>query len=155
MHVGSTITLQNCCTDGCRSKSFCGTQVACQHIQRVRVWGCPGYVLSPKLQDGKKILKWAAKARRGQFLGFSQNHSSTIGLLRNLQTGLISSQFHVVFDELFTTVHSVDEDDENWVELFVSEREYHGPDEEEEDADTIAFPDVDPHWLPIIEQPLF
>ena len=79
---------------------------------------------------------------RGQFLGFSRNHSSTIGLLRNLQTGSISPQFHVVFDEL-------------WVELFVSEREYYGPDEEEEeDANTIAFLNVDPEWLPIAEQPL-
>ena len=123
---------------------FCGTQVACQHLQRIRVWGCPAYVLSPTLQDGKKIPKWVSKARRGQFLGFSRNHSSTIGLLRNLQTGSISPQFHVVFDELFSTVNSVDEDDGTWVELFVSEREYYGPDEEEEDADTVAFPDIDP-----------
>ena len=134
---------------------FCGTQVACKHLQRVRVWGRPGNVLNPTLQDGKKIPKWAPKARRGQFLGFSWNHSSTIGLLRNLQTGSINPQFHVVFDELFTTVHSVDEDDETWIELFVSEREYYGPDEEEEVADTtVAFPDVDPEWLPIFEQPL-
>ena len=135
-------------------KILCGTQVACQHLQRVRVWGCPGYILCPTLQDGKKIPKWAPKARRGQFLGFSRNHSSTIGLLRSIQIGLISPQSHVVFDELFTTVLRVDEDDETWVKLFVSEREYFGPDEEEEDADTIAFFDVDPQWLPIIEQPL-
>ncbi len=108
-------------------------------------------MLSPTLQDGKKIPKWTPKARRGQFLGFSRNHSSTIGLLRNLRTGSISPQFHVVFDELFTTVHSVAEDDDTWVELFVSKREYYGPDEEEEDDNTIAFPDVDPEWLPIAE----
>ena len=114
---------------------FCGTQVACQHLQRVRVWGCPSYVLSPTLQNGRKIPKWAPKARRGQFLGFSRDHSSSIGLLRNLQTGYISPQFHVVFDELFTTVHSVDEDDQTWIELFLTAREYYGLDEEEEDAD--------------------
>ena len=133
---------------------FCGSSVACQHLQRARVWGCPGYVLSPTLQDGKKIPKWAPKARRGQFLGFSRGHSSTIGLMRNLQTGYISPQFHVVFDELFTTVHSVDEDDETWIELFISEREYYGPDEEEEDDDALAFPDIDPEWLPVAELPL-
>ncbi|KAI2489482.1 hypothetical protein MHU86_25099 [Fragilaria crotonensis] len=130
---------------------FCGSSVSCQHLQRVRVWGCPGYVLSPTLQDGKKIPKWAPKARRGQFLGFSRNHSSTIGLMRNLQTDSISPQFHVVFDELFTTVHSVEEDDGTWVELFVSERDYYGPDEEEEDDDVLAFPEIDPDWLPLAE----
>jgi hypothetical protein len=120
---------------------FCGTQVDCQHLQRARVWGCPSYVLSPTLQDGKKIPKWAPRARRGQFLGFSKQHSSMIGLLRNIQTGSVTPQFHVVFDELFTTVHSLDEDDPTWVELFTSERDYYGPDEDEEDADTLAFPD--------------
>ncbi|KAI2509575.1 hypothetical protein MHU86_4836 [Fragilaria crotonensis] len=133
---------------------FCGSNIACQHLQRVRVWGCPSYVLSPTLQDGKKIPKWAPKARRGQFLGFSRNHSSTIGLVRNLQTGSISPQFHVVFDELFTTVHSVDEDNDTWIELFISEREYYGPDEDEEADDGLTFPEIDPNWLPIAELPI-
>ena len=133
---------------------FCGTSVDCQHLRRTRVWGCPGYVLSPTLQDGKKIPKWAPKARRGQFLGFSKDHSSKIGLFRNLQTGSISPQFHVVFDELFTTVNSVDEDDDTWIELFVSDREYYGPDEDEEELESDdMFPDIDPEWLPIAELP--
>ena len=118
------------------------------------MWGCPGYVLSPTLQDGKKIPKWAPKARRGQFLGFSRQHSSTIDLMLNLQTGSISPQFHVVFDGLFTTVHSVDEDNDTWIKLFTSEREYYGPDEEEEDdTDGLTFPELDPNWLPITELP--
>jgi hypothetical protein len=132
-------------------KLFCGTQVDCQHLQRARVWGCPSYVLSPTLQDGKKIPKWAPRARRGQFLGFSKTHSSMIGLMQNIQMGSITPQFHVVFDELFSTVHSLDEDNPTWVELFVSEHDYYGPDKEEEDADAVAFPDIDPSWLPISE----
>jgi hypothetical protein len=28
------------------------------HLRRLHVWGCPAYVLEPKLQDGKKIPKW-------------------------------------------------------------------------------------------------
>jgi hypothetical protein len=133
---------------------FCGTNIDCQHLRRTRVWGCPGYVLSPTLQDGKKIPKWAPKARRGQFLGFSKDHSSKIGLFRNLQTGSISPQFHVVFDELFTTVTSTDEDDDTWIELFVADREYYGPDEDEEDPDNDdMFPDIDPNWLPVAELP--
>ena len=130
---------------------FCGTRVDCQHLQRAKVWGCPGYVLSPTLQDGKKIPKWAPRARRGQFLGFSKNHSSMIGLLRNIQTGSVTPQFHVVYDEHFSTVNSLEEDDPTWIELFISDRDYYGPDEEEEESDTISFPDIDPTWLPISE----
>ena len=133
---------------------FCGTRIDCQHLQRARVWGCPGYVLSPTLQDGKKIPKWAPRARRGQFLGFSKQHSSTIGLLRNLQTGYVTPQFHVVFDERFTTVHSSDEDDATWIELFTAEREYYGPDEDETEDFAPSLPEIDPEWLPITELPL-
>jgi Reverse transcriptase (RNA-dependent DNA polymerase) len=75
-------------------------------LRRTRVWGCPTYVLDPTLQDGKKLPKWRPRARRGQFLGFSTEHSSTIGRILNLTTGYISPQYHVVYDDLFTTVAS-------------------------------------------------
>ena len=56
-------------------------------LKRAKVWGSPAYVLDPKLQDGIKLPKWKARAQRGQFLGFSNTHSTTVGLLRNLRTG--------------------------------------------------------------------
>ena len=71
------------------------------HLQRSHVWGCPTYVLDPKLQDGKKLPKWQACARRGQFLGISPDHSSTIGRILNLRSGFISPQYHVIYDHLF------------------------------------------------------
>jgi hypothetical protein len=40
---------------------FASTSNAGDNLQRARVWGCPGYVLSPKLQDGKKIPKCAPR----------------------------------------------------------------------------------------------
>ena len=73
-------------------------------LTRLRVWGCPSYVLNPTFQDGKKLPKWKPKSRQGQFLGFSSSHSSTIGLIRNLRTGYISPQYHVVYDDNFHTV---------------------------------------------------
>ena len=33
------------------------------HLHRSHVWGCPVYVLDPKLQDGKKLPKRQARAR--------------------------------------------------------------------------------------------
>jgi hypothetical protein len=80
-------------------------------ILRAHVWGCPVYVLDPKLQDGKKIPKWNRRARMGQFLGFSEEHSSLVANVRHLRTGHVSQQYHVVFDDHFHTVHSDGEND--------------------------------------------
>ncbi len=44
-------------------------------LLRTHMWGCPVYLLDPKLQDGKKISKWNRWAWQGQFLGFSDEHS--------------------------------------------------------------------------------
>jgi hypothetical protein len=74
------------------------------HLRRLHVWGCPAYVLDPNLQDGKKLPKWSPRSRRGKFLGISPTHSSTTGLVLNLRTGHVSPQYHVVYDDEFTTV---------------------------------------------------
>jgi hypothetical protein len=55
-------------------------------LMRTHVWGCPVYVLEAKLQDGKKLPKWNRRARMGQFVDFSREHSSTVALVRNLHT---------------------------------------------------------------------
>lgn len=74
------------------------------HLKQVHVWGCPVFVLDPKLQDGKKVPKWDPRTRRGLYLGQSPEHSSTVGLILNIRTGHVSPQFHVVHDDLFSTV---------------------------------------------------
>ena len=63
-------------------------------------------VLHPKLQDGHKILKWEPRERKGQYVGASSLHESSVGLIRNLKTGNISPQFHVVYDDCYETVVS-------------------------------------------------
>jgi hypothetical protein len=73
-------------------------------LQRTHVWGCPAYVLDPKLQDGKKLPKWTPRSRRGKYLGPSPKHSTVVGRILNLRTGSISPQFHVVYDDLFSSV---------------------------------------------------
>ena len=87
-------------------------------LRNVHTWGCPVYVLAPKLKDGQKIPKWEPRSRRGQYVGNSPLHASTVGLVRNLQTGTITPQFHLVFDDYFETVHShEDQEPEVWGEL--------------------------------------
>jgi len=74
------------------------------HLNRLHVFGCPAYVLDPTLQDGHKIPKWRPRTRRGQFLGYSQQHSSTVGRILNIRTGNVSPQYHVVYDDKFSSV---------------------------------------------------
>ena len=74
-------------------------------LSNCHVWGCPVFVLEPKLQKGGiKIPKWAPHSRQGLNMGFSKSHSSSVALIMNLSTKLISAQFHTVFDDCFTTV---------------------------------------------------
>ena len=65
---------------------------------------CPAIVLDPKLQNNQKLPKWNRRAHVGQFLGYSDEHSSLVANVRHLSTGHVSPQFHVVFDDLFETV---------------------------------------------------
>jgi Integrase core domain. len=66
---------------------------------------CPVYVLDHRLQGSVKgVPKWEPRSRLGIYLGMSPEHASSVALVLNLQTGLVSPQFHVVFDDDFSTV---------------------------------------------------
>ena len=39
-------------------------------------------------------------------MGVSPTHSSTVSLALNINTGSVTPQFHVIHDELFTTIHN-------------------------------------------------
>jgi hypothetical protein len=94
----------------CPADLFTGTTIPRHKLRDLHVWGCPVYVLDPTLQQGKKLPRWQPRSRRGMFLGYSTHHSSDVPLVLNLQTGSISPQFHVVFDDSFSTVSSITAD---------------------------------------------
>jgi len=54
-------------------------------------------------------------------VGLSPIHASDVPLFLNLTSGAIAAQFHVFFDELFTTVSSIGREDEqppdHWEQL--------------------------------------
>ena len=77
-----------------------------QDIIQSHVWGCPAYVLKPKLQNGQKLPKRNRWSRLGQFSGYSDEHSSLVANVWHLGTGYVSPQYHVVFDDLLKTVFS-------------------------------------------------
>jgi hypothetical protein len=102
------------------------------------------YVLEAKIQNDQKLPKWNRRARLGQFVGFSDEHSSMVANVRHLTTGYISPQFHVVFDDLFETVNRTGVDDQV-VEsickgLFQRNRELYAEDELDEVGNLIYRP---------------
>ena len=74
-----------------------------RELRRSHVWECPVFVLEAKLKNDHKLPKWDRRSRMGEFLGFSDKHSTLVATVRNLKTGYISSQYHVVFDDMFET----------------------------------------------------
>jgi hypothetical protein len=61
------------------------------------------YVLKKELQDGKKAQKWTDRTRIGINLGYSPRHTHSVSLILNLETGLVSPQFHCLYDDMFET----------------------------------------------------
>ena len=74
-------------------------------VSDFHTFGCPCYVLDPRLQSGLgQIPKWEPRSRMGIYIGRSPLHASNVGLILNPRTGHVSPQFHVVYDDDFTTV---------------------------------------------------
>mgnify|MGYP000019318788 CR=1 FL=1 len=81
----------------------------------------------PTLQSGKKLPRWQPRSRRGAFLGLSSIHSSEVLLVLNLQTGSITTHYHVVLDDSFFTVVSIGKDEdppEYWDDLCLENTTY-------------------------------
>eukprot|EP00804_Cyclotella_cryptica_P004231 CCRYP_014566-RA/>CCRYP_014566-RA protein AED:0.69 eAED:0.69 QI:0/-1/0/1/-1/1/1/0/214 len=74
----------------------------------------------------KRSLNGKAVSVKNIFVGFSPHHSTSVPLILNLRTQHISPQFHVIFDNAFTTVPSLtneSERDHHFEQLFVTSRE--------------------------------
>ena len=82
------------------------TKSISNHSQLVNAhpWGCPMYILDPRLQDGFKIPRFDPRARQGVYMGASPLHASTVGLALNPHTNRISPQYHCIYDDFFETV---------------------------------------------------
>ena len=54
-------------------------------------------------------------------MGLSALHASTVGIVRNLETGRLSPQFNVIYDDNFETVHTdIDSQPLLWEELLTT-----------------------------------
>ncbi len=127
-------------TDGLSpEEKWTGVKSDHHELRRLHPWGCPAYVLKPTLQDGKKLPKWKPKSRQGKFVGLSSVHASNVALVLNQKTSQISPQFHLLFDDFFTTVkgieveHAPDLDHINWEEFIA----IHGTEKYIDDEDHV------------------
>ena len=75
-------------------------------MKNFHTFGCPVYALHNDLQNnnGTRLSKWEPRARLGINLGFSPKHARSVSLVLNLETDLVSPQFHVRHDEFFETI---------------------------------------------------
>ena len=83
---------------------FTKTRWEQKKLNNLHVWGCPVYVLDKMISDGRKLPRWTPRSTRTINMGFSPKHSITVPLVLNPDTGYITAQFHVVFDDWFATV---------------------------------------------------
>ena len=87
----------------------------------------------------------------GQLLGFSDEHSTLVAMVRNFTTNFFSHKLHVLFDEQFSTIHNNTSLEETEVEAIFNDiltncRDFYG-EEVSSSEDTISAPegaDVDP-----------
>jgi hypothetical protein len=132
---------------------FTKTKSDHRDLQRAHVWGCPVFVLDPRLHDGKKIPKWNRRARLAQFVGFSPEHSTLVANVRHLQTNYVSPQFHLIHDDNFETIlndtpldHPLS--DERLLDIFETSREVYSDIERAEDGAIVySPPPLDDIWL--------
>jgi hypothetical protein len=75
------------------------------------------------ISDGKKLLRWTPRSTRTVNLQFSDKYVSSIPLVLSPQTGYITEQFHIVFDDWLATISaSADKlpnfNDDCWLRMF-------------------------------------
>jgi hypothetical protein len=79
-----------------------GTEVE-PNLDHFHPFVSPVYVLQNSLQSQHSHNKWTDRSRVGIFLGHFPNHASSVPLVLNTQTGLVSPQFHCIYDDAFVT----------------------------------------------------
>jgi len=77
-------------------------------LRHFHPFGCPAYVLKDKYHQGGPVPKWESRARVGLYLGPSPRHARSVALILSLDTGHVSPQYHVRFDDFFETVKEID-----------------------------------------------
>ena len=87
----------------------------------------PVYTLHRKNHSSSGSPRWEPKSAVGIYCGHSPEHAGDVALVMNLQTGHVTPQFHVVFDDGWTAVPYLNklEAPPNWKNLFQHHTEHY------------------------------
>jgi hypothetical protein len=96
--------------------------------------------------------KWEPRSWLGIYIDHSHSHAGSVALVLNPQTGHVLPQYHVVFDDLFTTVPFMEKSEVplNWADL-VERSQEHVTDEHYEVAKTWFFPTPEPGDISMLD----
>ena len=85
---------------------FSGTTGVTTRLNNFHTFGCPVYILDARLQSagGPGPPKWDPRSCLGIYVGHSLLLAGSVALVLNPKTGLVLPQYHVVFDDNFSTV---------------------------------------------------
>jgi hypothetical protein len=120
------------------SDVFTKTRWEQRKLTDVHVWGCPVYALNKMISNGKNLPRWIPRSTSTVFLGFSDKHARSVSLVLNPQTGYITAQVHIVFDDWFATVSASADDlpnfnDKYWQRMFQDSTYQYVLDDEDEE----------------------
>ena len=106
-------------------------------FQDFHVWGSPAYVLDSTLAAGRTIPRWKPRSSRSVFVGNSTKQGHGVPLVLNLDTGKITSQYHVIVDNWFQTVEAtaqnkINFDSDDWYKTFGLTEWQYVPDDSDE-----------------------
>ena len=77
-----------------------------QSIKNEHPLFCPVYVLDNRLQGSLGgLLKWEPRSCIAIYVGHSSDHAENVALVFNPTMKLVSPQYHVFFDESFSTIN--------------------------------------------------
>jgi hypothetical protein len=86
-------------------KTFASLDATPTNTFNFHTFGCPCYILDHRLQSGTgRIPKWEPQGWMGIYVGRLPSHAYNVALILNLCMGHVLPQFHVVYDDDFTTV---------------------------------------------------
>jgi hypothetical protein len=83
-------------------KVFSETRVEV-NLKHFHPFGCPVHILTSALQTSLSFHKWKEQSKIGIYLGQLPLRGKSVALVLDRTTGLVSSQFHVLFDHQFNT----------------------------------------------------
>ena len=111
-------------------------------------WGCPVYALNNTLVDGKKLPRWKPCSSQCIYVGQSITHGEAVPIALCLETGSVTVQCHVVFDDWFQTVEAsanpkVNFKHNDWYKTFGLTEWQHAPSDEGLTPPTEAPPELE------------